>query len=72
MCGVNDENYQKRLLSTENLTLQTAFDLAQSIESATKNIRILQEPTQFEIHEVKDATPKPCYRCGKSGHHSDK
>ena len=41
MCGVNDENYQKRLLSTENLTLQTAFDLAQSIESATKNIRIL-------------------------------
>ena len=72
VCGVNDENYQKRLLSTENLTLQTAFDLAQSIESATKNIRILQEPTQFEIHEVKDATPKPCYRCGKSGHHSDK
>ena len=31
--------------------------MAQGIESATKNMKILQEPTtQFEIHEMKDAT----------------
>ena len=73
VCGVNDQVYQKRLLSEDGeLTFQKAFEIAQGIESATKNIKILQElTTQFEI-EVKDATPRPCYHCGKTGHHSDK
>ena len=74
LCGVNDQVYQKRLQSEDGeLTFQKAFEIAQGIESATKNIKILQVPTtQFEIHEVKDATSRPCYRCAKTGHHSDK
>ena len=74
VCGVNDQVYQKRLQSEDGeLTFQKAFETTQGMESATKNINILQVPTtQFEIHEVKDATPRPCYRCGKTGHHSDK
>ena len=60
VCHVNDQVYQRYI------------EIAQGIEMATKNIYILQEhTTQFEIHEVKDATPRPCYHFKKTGHHSE-
>ena len=39
VCGANDQVYQKRLLCEYGeLTFQKAFEIAQGIESATKNI----------------------------------
>ena len=41
VCGVNDDHIQKRLLSEANLTLQRAIKLAESLETAAKNVREL-------------------------------
>ncbi len=42
VCGISDHNLQKRLLSEQNLTFKRAFDIAQSHETAAKDIATLQ------------------------------
>ena len=75
VCGINDPNTQRRLLSEVNLTFQKAFEIAQGLESAVQNLKTLQGsqvlPSE-EIHKVEKivSTHVSCYRCGKSNHSS--
>ena len=43
VCGVNQDGIQQRLLSEKNLSFKNAFDLAQAIEAAEKNNKILKK-----------------------------
>ena len=73
VCGINDPNTQRRLLSEVNLTFQKAFEIAQGLESAVQNLKTLQGsqllPSE-EIHKVDKtvSTHVSCFRCGKSNH----
>ena len=43
VCGINDEQIQKRLLSEgDKLTLAKAMTFAQTIETATKDAQLMQ------------------------------
>ena len=42
VCGVNDSHIQRRLLSERNLTFAKALELAQGLETASKNVQTLQ------------------------------
>ena len=80
VCGIQDENIQKRLLAEKRLTFAKAMELAQGMEAATKNVRELHSPQQAEVavssevHQVgppQQQSPRRdalCYRCGKKGH----
>ena len=62
---------QKSLLSEKDLTFKKVFDIAQSYESAAKNLSTLQETGNYQdVHQVR-ASSRPCYRCGHSGHRPD-
>ena len=75
VCGINDPNTQRRLLSEVSLTFQKAFEIeiAQGLESAVQNLKTLQGsqllPSE-EIHKVDKtvSTHVSCFRCGKSNH----
>ena len=41
VCGINDDTIQKRLLSESKLTYLRAVELAQSLENADKNVKLL-------------------------------
>ena len=73
VCGINNPNTQRRLLSEVNLTFQKVFEIAQGLESAVQNLKTLQGsqllPSE-EIHKVDKtvSTHVSCFRCGKSNH----
>ena len=75
VCGINDKQIQKRLLSKQDkLTLAKAMTLAQANETATKDAQLMQ-PQSAPIQTVQDNPPqqgdpwkKPCYRCANLGH----
>ena len=71
VCGINDENIQRRLLAEKTLTLDSALDIAVGMESARKNVTELQTPVQKPT-EVYKVTTTNCYRCGNSGHTPDR
>ena len=56
VCGINNDQMQKRLLSEPKLTLKKATAILQSMELAAENVRQLQgvTPTQeaSEVHKV--------------------
>ena len=54
VCGIADQVLQKRLLSEQNLTFKKAFEIAQSHESAARNIVTLQGSS--EVHQLKNDT----------------
>ena len=60
VCGINEPNTQRKLLSEVNLTFQKTFEIAQGLESAVQNSK--------EIHKVEKtvSTRVSCFRCGKS------
>ena len=62
VCGVNEDNIQRRLLSEKVLTFDKAMEIAVSMETAKKNGDELQAmpPT---VHKVCSLS---CYRCGKN------
>jgi hypothetical protein len=80
VCGINDSRIQSRLLQEKALTYQMAFDTAQAMESASKDISDLQKkvaPTQAiqllpgrhgKHAGIPTHTSPPfrvfCYRCG--------
>ena len=80
VCGLRSEVIQRRLLTEENLTLQKAYDLAHSVETANKQASELQASTKTAIAVQRVAPPRPVstgvhqnsYRCGKTGHHPDR
>ena len=62
VCGLNEDNIQRRLLSEKVLTFDKAMEIAVSMETAKKNVDELQAvpPT---VHKVCSLS---CYRCGKN------
>lgn len=79
ICGINDEQIQRRLLAESKLTLKRALEVAQGLETAAQNAQALQGtsqtamgltgPAQPEIHKISSQLQAiACFRCGKSNH----
>ena len=62
VCGVNEDNIQRRLLSEKVLTFDKAMEIAVSMETAKKNVDELQA-VPATVHKVCSLS---CYRCGKN------
>ena len=63
LCGINDPNTQRQLLSEVNLTFQKAFEIAQGLESAVQNLKTLQGSQVLpskEIHHVEKTVSNSC------------
>ena len=78
VCGVKDKTIQLRLIAEPELTFETAFKMACSLEEANKNVKDLQVgATSFQnppvtvnaLPEGKDS--RPCWRCGFPRHSPD-
>ena len=65
--GLRVESTRKRLLTEQKLTLLKAIEIAQSLETATKDA---QQQSEASIHTTP-AGKEVCYRCGQSGHRAD-
>ena len=61
VCGINDAVIQCRLLSEKALTFKTALELAQSMESAAKNLKELSDSSKGDTKHAAAAgsTPTP-------------
>ncbi len=84
VCGVNDERIQRRLLSEQNLTFDTALKIALSLEAADKNAQDLRNNNAAAAcHKVcskadgrvscdegmqASAASKSCFRCKGTNH----
>ena len=70
VCGLRTESTRKRLLTEKNLTFTTALEIAQSLETASKDAQQLKGEASGAVHSV--TSPKPmkeaCYRCGQTNH----
>jgi len=73
VCGVNDEQIQRRLLSETDFTFESAMKLAQTAERAEKDTQELKQDTQtssIHFHAGKKGTGTGqhtqivCIRCG--------
>ena len=86
VCGLMSEAIQRRLLSQKHLTLETAYDIALSEETASRRASELQASVKKTaaspdgaVQKVAPGKPQygqgtnqSCYRCGKSGHPPDR
>ena len=83
VCGIQDDGIQRRLLAESDLKFAKAVELAQSMETAARNVKELQGPPPAtgtpkasrgtsEVFKVtqprQDRQPLTCHRCGKPGH----
>ena len=71
VCGVNNEQLQRRLLSESQLTFKKALEIAQTFETAARDAKDLQDAPRFTapVHNVtRTPSQSECYRCG--GHHN--
>ena len=74
VCGIRDSRIQRRLLQENSLTFQTAFETAQAMELAARDINDIQSrphnrpsssSLQEPVHLVRKHTKPPtCHRCG--------
>ena len=66
VCGMRNENIQKRLLSTAELTLEKAVNIAVGMETAAKDTEEFQGrlSSSLGVHGVFAA----CYRCRNTNH----
>ena len=84
VCGLRSEAIQRRLLSQKDRTLETAYDIALSEETASQRASELQASVKTSTSSEGDVwkvapgkphngkgTAQSCYRCGKSGHTPD-
>ena len=68
VCGLRNENIQRKLLAEADLTLQCAFEVAQGMEAAQHQASKLQASNvSHDVHAVT-ATKPVCFRCGKANH----
>ena len=69
VCGLKSEVMQKRLLTEDDLTFESAVKLAQGMEAADRSATAFKEleSTASSVKKVISQV-KPCYRCGRSGH----
>ncbi|XP_037930860.1 uncharacterized protein K02A2.6-like [Teleopsis dalmanni] len=81
VCGMRDENLQKRLLANDQLTLKIAQEEAIASETAQKNATELKTSASLPVlNKISNNKVKPnrapvdhvqnCYRC-RGNHHSD-
>ena len=75
--GVRDASIQKKLLGESELTLTKAIQLAQSMETAERNLREMEggSPKEGGVNQVTRKNTQGrgdengnCFRCGNSGH----
>ena len=72
VCGLLDEGTKKKLLAEKNLDLKNAVQIAQGMEAAEKNTKLLRgndsQPIQMIRRQRKDVQrgvpATACYRCG--------
>ena len=77
VCGMRNENIQKKLLSVAELTFDRAFEIAIAMETAARDaIELQNKPVNAStvpVNKVKaqpsrshsDSSPNYCFRCGK-------
>ena len=79
VCGIKNENIQKKLLSVSDLTLQKAIEISSAMETAAKDAIELQHQHRPDpVHKVskkKDSSSKTsklekraCFRCDRKNH----
>lgn len=84
VCEINSSKIQQRLLAEKDLTLGKTIELAQGMETATKNVKELSQTGGKEAStasKVNQVTSRPrgkgsqwqkfegtCFCCGKPGH----
>lgn len=72
VCGLHNENIQKRLLTERELTFQRAIEIATSMETAAKDAVELQQQMAQEcnVHKIDKRQQRnvSCFRCGKKSH----
>ena len=82
VCGLNSERVQQKLLSTKDLTLKKATEIALSFEAASKEAKVLQGGGASggasgggddAVHRLggqqqQNQGRKECYRCGSFSH----
>ena len=69
--GLRAEGIRKRLLTKPNLTFAKAIEIAQSVETASKDAQQPFEHVGSKINNVSTSTPakpNPCHRCGQTNH----
>ena len=69
--GLRAEGIRKRLLTEPNLTFAKAIEIAQSVETASKDAQQPFEHVSSKINNVPTSTPaksNPCHRCGQTNH----
>ena len=69
VCGLRHETVQKNLLSEDNLTLDKAVQLAQSMEAADLSSKSLKDGSAcVPVNQVPSDKRRKCYQCGMTGH----
>ena len=68
VCGLRNDQMQKRLLTELDLTLEKALQIAQGMEAADYSTKALKEPVTVAPVKVYSQTKPWCYRCGKTDH----
>ena len=63
VCGINDKRIQRRLLAEPDLTFKRAFELAQGLEIADRNLLDLERSEVVNVMKTK-GTDYSCYHCG--------
>ena len=77
VCGLRNEQTQKRLLSERNLTFDRAVDISVAVETATRDAAELgQYRDGAAVHKVQHKLNrrqyrKPCFRYARNGHAPD-
>ena len=77
VCGLRNEQPQKRLLSERNLTFDRAVGISVAVETAMKDaVELGQYIDGAAIHKVQHRQNrrqyrKPCFSCVRNGHTPD-
>ena len=71
MCRLNNPKIQNKLLNTEDLTFEKAYQIAKSMEMAEKNTQEFRpvnasDDSQDIVNKLETGNTKEpsCYRCG--------
>lgn len=81
VCGLAQENIQKRLLTEDKLTFDKAVEIALSMEIASRDAVELQssrghssvasELNKMDLGRQRHRVAEKCYRCNREGHRAD-
>ncbi|KAL2077680.1 hypothetical protein ACEWY4_027184 [Coilia grayii] len=69
VCGLNNENIQRKLLTEETLTFQRAVDTALSMEAVARESQHLKSSLKGHALSLSPQQEgDKCFRCGKANH----